>query len=91
MIKRLMTQYMPGMLTCEEVDKFLFDFHEGQLSSIEKIKFKLHLTMCDECKSYVQGYKNTIRLSQQGFGKAEPLEKVPEELLEVILKSRTKK
>ncbi|WP_353539706.1 zf-HC2 domain-containing protein [Colwellia sp. KU-HH00111] len=90
MIKRLMTKYVPGMLTCEEVDSFLYDFHEGQLSNIEKVKFKLHLSMCAECRAYVRGYKNTIRISQAGFKKAEPIENIPEELLEVILKSRTK-
>lgn len=86
-----MTQYVPGMLTCKEVDNFLYDFHEGQLSYAEKIKFKLHLSMCTECKAYVQGYKNAIRISQDGFIKANPIENVPEELIEVILKSRTKK
>lgn len=90
MIKRLMTQYAPGMLTCEEVDSFLYDFHEGQLSYVEKLKFKLHLSMCAQCRAYVRGYKNTIRISQEGFLKAEPIEKVPEELMEVILKSRKK-
>lgn len=91
MIKRLMTRYLPGMLTCEEVDSFLLDFHEGQLSTVEKLKFQLHLSMCAECKAYVRDYKNTIRLSQEGFRKADSLEKVPEELIEVILKSRIKK
>lgn len=86
-----MTQYVPGMLTCKEVDNFLYDFHEGQLPYAEKIKFKLHLSMCTECKAYVQGYKNAIRVSQDGFIKANPIENVPEELIEVILKSRTKK
>ena len=86
-----MTQYVPGMLTCKEVDNFLYDFHEGQLSYAEKIKFKLHLSMCTECKAYVRGYKNTIRISQAGFTKPEPMESIPEELIEVILKSRTKK
>ena len=55
-----MTQYVPGMLTCEEVDSFLYDFHEGQLSYAEKIKFKIHLSMCSECKAYVRGYKEAI-------------------------------
>ena len=72
-------------------DNFLYDFHEGQLSYAEKIKFKLHLSMCTECKAYVRGYKNTIRISQAGFTKPEPMESIPEELIEVILKSRTKK
>ena len=72
-------------------DNFLYDFHEGQLSYAEKIKFKLHLSMCTECKAYVRGYKNTIRIAQAGFTKPEPMESIPEELIEVILKSRTKK
>jgi len=91
MIKRLMTQYVPGMLTCEEVDNFLYDFHEGQLSYAEKIKFKLHLSMCSKCKAYVQGYKNTIRISKDGVTKSNLVEHVPEELIDVILKSRKKK
>lgn len=91
MIKRLMTKHLPGMLTCEEVDSFLFNFHEGNLSSAEKFKFNLHLSMCSECKTYVDEYKNTIRISQTDFIRAEPIESVPEELLQVILKSRTKK
>jgi predicted anti-sigma-YlaC factor YlaD len=91
MIKRLMTQYTPGMLTCEEVDGFLYDFHEGNLSYVEKLKFKLHLSMCRECKDYVSKYKDTIRISQTGFIKTNQIENVPEDLMQAILKSRTTK
>ena len=86
-----MTQYVPGMLTCEEVDGFLYDFHEGQLSYAERFKFKLHLSMCSECRAYLREYRNAIQLSKANYIKASPLEKVPEELMQVILKSRTKK
>ena len=79
------------MLTCEEVDEFLYDFHEGLLSYAEKIKFKLHLSMCTECRAYVRGYKNAICISHTSFIKASSIENVPEELIQVILKSRTKK
>jgi len=99
MIKRLMTQYMPGMLTCHEVDGFLFDFHEGKLSYSENFKFKLHLTLCKECKAYLKNYKNTVRavsLSHRQSGDiynksaSDTLENIPEELVQVILKSRSK-
>lgn len=82
---------MPGMLTCEEVDGFLYDFHEGNLSPIRKLKFTLHLSMCSECRKYVNGYKNTIRTYQSGFIKADQIEKVPEDLMQAILKSRKQK
>ena len=99
-MRRLMTKYVPGMLTCEEVDGFLYDFHEGNLSYTEQLKFKLHLSMCKECKDYLRNYKNTIRMSQVEYTKSEftntestkvdQAEKVPEALIEAILKSRTK-
>lgn len=88
MIKRLMTKYVPGMLTCQEVDRFLYDFHQGNLSFSEQLKFKFHLSMCRECQAYVNGYKETIRLSKEGFSLPEPIEKVPEELMTAILKAR---
>jgi hypothetical protein len=94
MMKRLMTQYMPGMLTCHEVDGFLFDFHEGKLSYSENLKFKLHLTLCKECKAYLKNYKNTVRITQSGdiYNKSasDTLENIPEELVQVIIKSRSK-
>jgi predicted anti-sigma-YlaC factor YlaD len=85
-----MTKYVPGMLTCKEVDSFLYDFHQGKLTYVEKIKFTLHLSMCRECQAYVQSYKNTIRMSQSAFIRQDPVEKIPEELIDVILKSRAK-
>ena len=90
MIKRLMTNYVPGMLTCEEVDRFLYDFHQENLPYSKKLKFKLHLSLCKECKAYVHGYKNTIRRSKTDFITAKPIEKIPEKLIQAILKSRHK-
>jgi len=90
-MKRLMTKYIPGMLTCEEVDNFLYDFQEGQLSYLERLKFKLHLSMCKECKDYLRNYQSTIRMSQAEFTKVDTAEKVPEALIDAILKSRTTK
>lgn len=91
MIKRLMTQYMPGMLTCQELDGFLYDFHEGNLSYAETFKFKLHLSMCSECRDYVSGYIKTIQTYQAEFIKAGQIESVPEDLMQAILKSRATK
>ena len=91
MIKRLMTQHMRGMLTCEEVDSFIFDFHEGSLSYSEGLKFKLHLSMCRECRDYVSKYKDTIRNAQTKFIKPNQIENVPEDLMQAILKSRKNK
>ena len=88
-IKRLMTKYVPGMLTCQEVDRFLYDFHQGNLSFSQQVKFKVHIAMCSECRAYVKSYKDTILLSKKGFSITQPIEKVPEDLMLAILKART--
>jgi hypothetical protein len=93
MIKRLMTKYIPGMLTCQEVDNFLYDFHQGNLSFNQQLQFKLHIAMCSECKAYLDDYRNTIRLSKDGFITENELvspsiEKVPEDLINAILSVR---
>ena len=91
MIKRLMTKYVPGMLTCEETDSYLFDFQEGLLSNNEKLKVRLHLSMCTECHTYFHRYRNTIRISQACFNEAPIVKNVPEELIQIMLKSRIEK
>ncbi|MDX2369306.1 MAG: hypothetical protein QNK36_13050 [Colwellia sp.] len=98
MIKRLMTTYVPGMLTCEEVDSFLYDFYQGNLPFGQQLKFKMHIAMCSECKAYLDDYRNTIRLSKEAFvlNKSSvdddmispPIEKVPEDLMNAILSVR---
>lgn len=84
-----MTKYVPGMLTCKEVDDFLHDFTEGSLSYKDKLTFKLHLVLCPECNAYVREYKNTIRLAKAELTQKKSLDNVPEKLMEAILKSRT--
>ncbi len=90
-IKRLMQKHVPGMMTCEAIDNFLYDYHEGNLSYFESVKFRLHLSMCKECQAYVLGYKNTIRISQDNFIVPEPIENIPEKLIQAILDIRANK
>ncbi len=86
-IRRLMTRYMPGMLTCQQVDSFLYDFHEGNLSFAQNIKFKFHLSMCRDCQAYVAGYKQTIQNIKAGAAIEQHPQKIPEDLVQAILKS----
>jgi len=79
-----------SMLTSEQADSFIYAFHADTLSLIKKFKFILHLMFCPECRHYVRSYKNTIRLSLDGLSTANPIEKVPEELKQIILNCRKK-
>jgi hypothetical protein len=77
-----------SMLTSEQADSFIYAFHADTLSLIKKIKFILHLIFCPECRHYLRSYKNTIRLSLGGLSTANPIEKVPEKLIQIIINCR---
>jgi len=76
------------MLTSDQADSFIYAFHADTLGPIKKIKFILHLMFCRECRHYVRSYKNTIRLSLGGLSTANPIEKVPVKLIQIILNCR---
>ena len=78
------------MLTCQQLIEFLTDYLDGQLPMTQRLTFELHLTLCPNCRSYLHNFKTTINASKQAFANpADPTpNQVPEELVQVILKSR---
>jgi len=71
-------------VTCKAlIDKFLFDYHAGDLSLARKLDFELHLTLCGDCRRYVDSYRKTIDLAKQS---GLPEMEAPSELVETILK-----
>ena len=71
-------------MTCKAlIDKFLFDYHAGDLSLARKLDFELHLTLCGDCRRYVDSYRKTIDLAKQS---GLPEMEAPSELVETILK-----
>ena len=71
-------------MTCKAlIDKFLFDYHAGNLSLARKLDFELHLTLCGDCRRYVDSYRKTIDLAKQS---GLPEMEAPSELVETILK-----
>jgi len=77
-----------SILTSAQADSFIYAFHADTLSPIKKFKFILHLMFCRESRHYVRSYKKTIRLSLGGLSTANPIEKVPEKLIQIILNCR---
>jgi len=75
-------------LTSHQADSFIYAFHVDTLPLVKKLKFILHLGLCRECRHYVRSYKKTIRLSLEGIRTANPIEKVPEKLIQIILENQ---
>ena len=81
----------PRMLTCRELIEFLAAYVEGELSADERARFDAHLAVCPHCVDYLNGYRESIRLSRAACSDAAEIPSdVPEELVEAILASRTR-
>lgn len=79
---------MPFMVTCEEFDKFMVDYLEGNLPFMKKLVFKMHLLMCGDCRAFVRAYKKTIELGKEYYSHSHAHTEIepPEQLLEIISK-----
>jgi len=79
-------------ITCREVLDFLYLYLENELTGERRQEFERHLGVCDPCRDYIRQYEESIRLGQSAF--ADPdwpaPDAAPEELVQAILKARTK-
>jgi anti-sigma factor RsiW len=69
-------------VTCQSlINDFLLAYHSGALTPARKLEFELHLTLCGDCRKYVDSYRKTVMLA-----KASAIEMpAPPELVEAIL------
>lgn len=58
------------MLACREVTELVTDYVEGRLSTWDRIRFRLHVSMCRHCREYVREMRTVTRLA--GAAAAEP-------------------
>jgi len=81
---------VPGTLTCRQVEQFLLDYLEGQVSLWTWCKFRYHLLFCDDCRKYLEDYRHAVALGRRIFANPddEAAGNVPDGILEAILKAR---
>ncbi len=81
---------VPMMLTCQELDGFIVDYLDGRLDFTTRMKFKMHISMCGDCKRYLVRYRQTMRTVSAAYqNDSSPLtEDVPENLVQAILSAR---
>jgi len=77
-------------MTCREFVGFIDRYLAGELSTLERLSFGLHLGLCRNCARYLRTYQQTIDVSKAAF--ANPDARVPgdvhEELIAAILAAR---
>lgn len=75
-------------LDCRQVIDFLAAYLDGELSQGERSDFEAHLTVCPDCVSYLESYRETARLGAAAWDAAEAAAAVPESLVQAVLASR---
>jgi anti-sigma factor RsiW len=81
---------MGTVMTCREFADFMADYLSGELAAETRAVFDEHLRVCANCKRYLAGYEETIKLGKRAFadaGAAVP-DHVPEELVQAILRAK---
>ena len=74
-------------MTCREFADFMMDYLAGELLPPVRQQFDVHLSLCSNCRKYLKGYEETIRLGKRAFDDDEALvpAEVPEDLVKAII------
>jgi len=88
-VKGAMMRLVPGMLTCGQLEDFLYAYVEGELPRAARMRFDLHIALCRECHDYLARYRETVALSRRAFDDADaPVPgSVPDDLVEAIVRA----
>ena len=54
---------MAAELTCQELVELVTDYLENALSLSERERFEQHLAICPGCVTYVDQFRETVRLT----------------------------
>lgn len=68
------------MLTCEQMTALITEYLEGQLSLMDRARFRLHIGMCQHCRRYLRQMKLSIAV----LGEMPP-EPIPDEVMSSLL------
>jgi anti-sigma factor RsiW len=77
-------------VTCRQFADFMADYFEGELAANVRYDFERHLRVCPNCRRYLAGYEQTVKLGKAAFADAEAAvpDDVPEDLVDAILNAR---
>jgi anti-sigma factor RsiW len=49
-------------LPCRELVELITDYLEDRLSPVDRRRFEAHLATCDACRTYMEQFRQTIRV-----------------------------
>jgi anti-sigma factor RsiW len=78
-------------MNCRDVVAFLMDYLDGELAPEVRQHFDAHLDECPDCVSYLDSYRETLRLTREvGAADAANPPEAPEALIQAILSARNR-
>jgi anti-sigma factor RsiW len=77
-------------VTCREFADFMADYRSNELPGSIRETFDRHLALCANCRNYLAGYEETVKLGKAAFDDANAAvpPSVPEQLVKAILDAR---
>ena len=76
-------------MNCHEFVEFVMEYLDGNLREEEQRVFEGHIGACGPCLTYLDTYRETVRLGRSVCGPNDALPPdVPEELVQAILAAR---
>jgi anti-sigma factor RsiW len=78
-------------MTCRELAGFLDDYVAGTLDAAQGATFAAHLAACPDCRAYLRGYADTMRLAKDAYADEPIPPAVPERLVHAILAARDRR
>ena len=65
MSDRILGDFQPGELTCQELAELVSDYIEGVLAPPLRDEIVAHLAACGDCSAYVEQVRTTIAVSRE--------------------------
>lgn len=76
------------MPTCRDLTETLTEYLDGRLPLRTRLMLWLHLALCRDCRRYLHGFRETVRLARACCREPEAPPEVPEALVQAILRAR---
>jgi predicted anti-sigma-YlaC factor YlaD len=79
-------------VTCREFTAFIADYLAGEMAEDARRTFAEHLEICENCRRYLSGYEQTVKLGRHAFDDEEASlpRDVPEDLVRAVLAARNR-
>ncbi|SFM56663.1 anti-sigma factor family protein [Marinobacter pelagius] len=81
------------MLMCRDLAEIASDYIDGELSARQNLSVKMHLMMCQDCRTFIGNLRASTRLMQahsSGHPDEELLRRIDERISEALKTRRTR-